>query len=70
MQSNRLTPQFVKQMNDYWENASQIASTPIYLYDNPLFKELTPTTETGVSSRKQSPYWINYSLLKLAKPTH
>lgn len=39
----RFSPEFLAQMNHYWKTASLMASNPIYLYDNPLFKELPPT---------------------------
>lgn len=70
MQPNSFSPQFLAEMNDYWKSASQTAANPIYLYDNPLFKEFSPTVEVAQSPRKQTLSWINFSLLKLASATH
>jgi phosphoketolase len=70
MHFNELSPEFRRQIDDYWKAASLMATKPIYLYDNPLLQKPPPTAEPFLQPFNQGHFAIDFSLLKLAKPTH
>ncbi|RZA03438.1 MAG: hypothetical protein EOO68_09180 [Moraxellaceae bacterium] len=54
MYPEKPSPLVLTRENDYWEAANRLASRPIYLYDNPLFKSVTPSIEVETPSPTRS----------------